>query len=433
MILIEAGPRASPSLSREPVRRPPVRALMRLGVEVRTRRAGHRRRRRSRDRGRGADPERTVVCGQPASPLRPRRNGWRPPRTIGGASSSNPTSPCPVQPEIFVVGDTAAMKDPKGGPVPGVAPAAKQAGAHAAATIKARLLKNAAPGPFRYRHAGNLATIGRRAAVIDFGWLKLRGMPAWWLWGAAPHLFSDRISQSADGNAGLALVLSHLQTRQRASSPAPVPRIEPMSPPRAHRRAGSDALGERPEGVATDRKGLHHAIAESVDRECGACSACSSHDLVHYRTILENVVRCPRPPDCGQRRIVGISRKTHHAPEPGARPPCRSGHRCSRRLCGRRNSRGCQCGAWRWSPPPARGRGSRARARSRSRRSSHTRDSASARHRMRGPRLSRHPAPRWQRRAPSRSQGEALGSRAAPAAPRFRAHRRTASIMATGA
>ena len=42
--------------------------------------------------------------------------------------------------------------------------------------------------PFRYRHAGNLATIGRRAAVIDFGWLQIRGYIAWWVWGLA-HIY----------------------------------------------------------------------------------------------------------------------------------------------------------------------------------------------------------------------------------------------------
>jgi len=61
-------------------------------------------------------------------------------------------------------------------------------GAHVAVTIKRRLAGNAAARPFRYRHAGNLATIGRRAAVIDFGWIKLRGTIAWWIWGIA-HIY----------------------------------------------------------------------------------------------------------------------------------------------------------------------------------------------------------------------------------------------------
>ena len=45
-----------------------------------------------------------------------------------------------------------------------------------------------APGPFRYRHLGDLATIGKSAAVIDFGWIKLTGWLAWWIWGLA-HIY----------------------------------------------------------------------------------------------------------------------------------------------------------------------------------------------------------------------------------------------------
>ena len=94
----------------------------------------------------------------------------------------------PGHPEIFVVGDTAAVLAPDGTPVPGIAPAAKQEGRHVAKTIRARLAGHTAPRPFRYRHAGSLATIGKREAIVDFGWLKLRGRLAWWLWGIA-HVY----------------------------------------------------------------------------------------------------------------------------------------------------------------------------------------------------------------------------------------------------
>ena len=90
---------------------------------------------------------------------------------------------------IFAIGDTAASMAWNGGAVPGLAPAAKQGGAYVAAVIRARLAGRAAPRPFRYRHAGSLATIGRRAAVAEFGALRLRGAPAWWLWGAVHILF----------------------------------------------------------------------------------------------------------------------------------------------------------------------------------------------------------------------------------------------------
>ncbi|RUU95167.1 NAD(P)/FAD-dependent oxidoreductase [Mesorhizobium sp. M1A.F.Ca.IN.020.03.2.1] len=94
----------------------------------------------------------------------------------------------PGSPEIFVIGDTAHLLRPDGKPVPGVAPSAKQEGRHVAATIKARLDGDATPRPFRYKHAGDLATIGKRAAAIDFGWIKLTGWLAWWLWGIA-HIY----------------------------------------------------------------------------------------------------------------------------------------------------------------------------------------------------------------------------------------------------
>ncbi|WP_431016353.1 NAD(P)/FAD-dependent oxidoreductase [Bradyrhizobium pachyrhizi] len=93
----------------------------------------------------------------------------------------------PGHPDVFAVGDTVTIKDPDGNPVPGIAPAAKQEGRYVAALIKARLDGKTLP-PFRYKHAGSLAQIGKKKAVIDFGWLKLRGSLAWWIWGLA-HIY----------------------------------------------------------------------------------------------------------------------------------------------------------------------------------------------------------------------------------------------------
>ena len=73
-------------------------------------------------------------------------------------------------------------------PLPASPPAAKQQGVHVAGTIQLRLRGDTTPRPFRYRHAGNLATIGKRSAVIDFGWIKIRGWVAWWIWGLA-HIY----------------------------------------------------------------------------------------------------------------------------------------------------------------------------------------------------------------------------------------------------
>ena len=87
----------------------------------------------------------------------------------------------PGHPEIFAIGDTALVEGPDGSPLPGVAPVAKQQGAYVAQAITGRLAARTGP-PFRYRNVGNLATIGRREAVADFGWLRLSGRPAWLLW-----------------------------------------------------------------------------------------------------------------------------------------------------------------------------------------------------------------------------------------------------------
>jgi NADH dehydrogenase len=86
-------------------------------------------------------------------------------------------------PEIFVIGDTALAKGADGKPLPGIAPVAKQQGAYTARVIGARVHGKPAPKPFRYRHLGTMATIGRRSAVADFGRVRVSGFIAWLLWG----------------------------------------------------------------------------------------------------------------------------------------------------------------------------------------------------------------------------------------------------------
>jgi NADH dehydrogenase len=78
---------------------------------------------------------------------------------------------------IFAIGDTASCGDGHGGTLAGVAPVAKQQGRYVADRILGRTMK-----PFRYRDYGNLATIGRRRAVADFGRARLSGFPAWLVW-----------------------------------------------------------------------------------------------------------------------------------------------------------------------------------------------------------------------------------------------------------
>ena len=118
-------------------------------------------------------------------------------RALVGAALS-----LPGHPEIMVVGDTAHVAQADGRPCPGIAPAAKQMGRYAAARVAGAVRGRPAPAPFRSRHDGILATIGRQAAVVEMGRLRLTGRPAWLLWGAA-HVwfligFRNRLAVTLD-------------------------------------------------------------------------------------------------------------------------------------------------------------------------------------------------------------------------------------------
>jgi NADH dehydrogenase len=130
---------------------------------------------------------RTVIwaAGVAASPLA---------RTLGvsldraGRVLVGPTLTIPGRDDVFVIGDLAAVEQ-DGKPVPGVAPAAIQMGRHVARNI--RLALAGRPGrPFRYRHKGSFATIGRGKAVGELvGGLRLSGFPAWVAWLAIHIVF----------------------------------------------------------------------------------------------------------------------------------------------------------------------------------------------------------------------------------------------------
>ncbi len=109
------------------------------------------------------------------------------PADRAGRVQVEPDLTVPGHPDIFAIGDTVEIAGPDGKPVPGIAPAAKQQGHYVADLIKARL-RGGKLAPFHYKHAGSLAQIGKRQAVIDFGRIKLRGTLAWWIWGIA-HIY----------------------------------------------------------------------------------------------------------------------------------------------------------------------------------------------------------------------------------------------------
>ncbi|HEY6543948.1 MAG TPA: NAD(P)/FAD-dependent oxidoreductase [Dokdonella sp.] len=182
--LVEAGPRVLASM-------PPTlserarRQLERLGVEVHTGAAVTRIDADGVDIGARRIEARTVLwaAGVAASPLGASLGVER---DRVGRIAVAPDLSLPAHPEVFVIGDLASVAQ-DGTPVPGVAPAAKQMGAHVAKVIRARLAGRPARA-FRYRDYGNLATIGRMAAVVDLRGLRFSGAPAWLFWVVA-HIF----------------------------------------------------------------------------------------------------------------------------------------------------------------------------------------------------------------------------------------------------
>lgn len=186
IVLIEAGPRLLPAFA-EDLSETARQALVKLRIEVQLGRAVEQCDATGVTLGNERIAARTIVwaAGVQASPVAKWLKCDK--DRVGRVPVTGDLS-VPGHPDIFVVGDTAAVNGPDGKPVPGIAPAAKQMGAYVAKVIAARLTGKAKPAPFRYAHAGSLATIGRSAAVVDFGWIKLKGRIAWWLWGIA-HIY----------------------------------------------------------------------------------------------------------------------------------------------------------------------------------------------------------------------------------------------------
>ncbi len=94
----------------------------------------------------------------------------------------------PGHPDIFVLGDAAWATGADGHPLPGLGAVAEQQGRYVAKVISARIRGGADRGPFAYRNLGTMATIGRSAAVADFGGFTMAGFLAWLLWGLV-HIY----------------------------------------------------------------------------------------------------------------------------------------------------------------------------------------------------------------------------------------------------
>ena len=185
VLLLEAGPRLLPNFP-ETLSRYTAAALGKLGVEVRLGAPVTDCGPEGVTLGKERIPAATILwaAGVTASPAA----AWL--GLAGDRAGRVPVGPsltAPGHDNIYVIGDTALVHGAADTPLPGIAPVAKQQGAHVARSIVARIAGRACE-PFAYRDRGLLATIGRKSAVISYRRLRLRGWPAWWLWGAA-HIY----------------------------------------------------------------------------------------------------------------------------------------------------------------------------------------------------------------------------------------------------
>jgi NADH dehydrogenase len=188
ILLLEGLPRVLPTFP-EDLAAKAEKALARLGVTVRTGSIVVRLDSSSVTVERAGQqehiPARTVLwaAGVQASPLAQalaQATGTQPDRA--GRLKVEPNLSLAGHPDIFIIGDMACFPHQTGQALPGVAPVAIQQGRYVGRLVEKRLAGKLASGPFHYKDYGNLATIGRAAAVADLGWLRFNGFAAWLAW-----------------------------------------------------------------------------------------------------------------------------------------------------------------------------------------------------------------------------------------------------------
>lgn len=199
ILLLEGGPRVLPTYA-EDLSRSAQQQLTHLGVEVRTSSVVTEIEPGALHVGETRLPATVILwaAGVAASPLGKK---LATPVDRAGRVLVRPDLTLPGHPEVFVIGDLAALKDENGKMLPGVAPVAIQQGNYVARIIRSEIKSSSTvePGsppfsrsspegssasrpPFHYWDKGSLATIGRAAAVAEFGKIHISGFIAWLAW-----------------------------------------------------------------------------------------------------------------------------------------------------------------------------------------------------------------------------------------------------------
>jgi NADH dehydrogenase len=186
VILVEAGPRVLGAFP-ERLSAYALKALRRMRVEVRLSTPVESVDANGVDTGNGRIEAGLVIwC---AGVRGSSAGGWLGvPPTRHGTVPVAPDLSIAGHPEVFVIGDLAHVGGQSGGPLPQLAAVAKQQGAFVARVIDARATGRTPPAKFVFRNPGMLAIIGRSSAVVDLGWLRLTGFPAWMVWALA-HIY----------------------------------------------------------------------------------------------------------------------------------------------------------------------------------------------------------------------------------------------------